>query len=101
MKRYFFLVGILQDIIWGGYTEPDKKILFEYVNPPQKIFPKNGYFPPAEALADVARGENASLFVVKGSELIKDLKISVKPLINDHRILSEIMILEQIKLADN
>ena len=55
-------------------------VIFEYVDPLQKIFPESTYFPPITAHADVVRGEHASFqFAVRSNESISNLRISVSP----------------------
>lgn len=91
MKKNIFIVCIIQAAVFWGCTNGESRIQFEYVNPLQKIFPENTYFPVIEARADVARGENASFqFVVRGSESIKDLEINVKPLKKNDLLLWQI-----------
>ena len=54
-------------------------VLFEAVDPLEKVFPENSYFAPMDAHADVARGEHASFqFVVRTNADIKGLKIEIE-----------------------
>lgn len=91
MKKIVYSVLLLSAIVFWQCSHPEPKILFEYVNPLQKVFPDNSYFPSADARADVARGENASFqFVVRGSESIEGLEIKVKPLKKNDKLLDQV-----------
>jgi hypothetical protein len=60
----------------GG--DPGKVIKFEYVDPLEKVLTEASYFPHAEAISEVVRGENATIqFVVRSPYSISDLKVSV------------------------
>jgi len=59
----------------GANTVPSGRIVFEAVDPLQKVFRETSFFPTIEPSADVARGENASFqFVVRGSGRIQGLR---------------------------
>ncbi len=69
----------------------EAELVFEYVDPLQKVFPESNYFPPQQAHADVARGEHASFqFVVRANTSIKNLRISVTAPKNGDYTLSDI-----------
>jgi hypothetical protein len=54
---------------------PAGRVLFEAVDPLQKVFRETAFFPEADPRADVARGEQASFqFVVRATGRVQDLK---------------------------
>jgi hypothetical protein len=54
------------------------QILFQYVDPLQKVLKEAAYFPDAEAIAEVARGEYASLqFVVRADQPLSGAQAKV------------------------
>ncbi|MCK0136025.1 glycoside hydrolase domain-containing protein [Arenibacter sp. S6351L] len=80
MKTYNLIIlsGIF--LIVGCKHISNTDLVFEYVDPLQKIFPESTYFPPSTAHADVARGEHATFqFAVRSNETITNLKIEVSP----------------------
>jgi len=64
-------------------TTPSGRIVFEAVDPLQKIFRETSFFPAIDPSADVARGENASFqFVVRGSGRIQGLRAKADPFLS-------------------
>lgn len=78
MSRYFCAILCFAMAIFANAQNAD--LVFKYVDPLEKVFPESNYFVPADAHADVARGEHASFqFVVRCNSSISDLAISVEP----------------------
>jgi len=72
-------VGVLLVLIILSACTNTSSVLFEAVDPLEKVFPENSYFAPMDAHADVARGEHASFqFVVRANADIKGLKIDIE-----------------------
>jgi len=64
-------------------TMPSGRIVFEAVDPLQKVFREASFFPTIDPSADVARGENASFqFVVRGSGRIQGLRAKADPFLS-------------------
>ena len=75
MKHLFSILFL----IFLSCQSPKYNVLFEYVDPLQKILPGSTYFVPSIARADVARGEHASFqFAVRSNTDITNLKIEIK-----------------------
>ncbi|MCL3780952.1 DUF4091 domain-containing protein [Prolixibacteraceae bacterium JC049] len=71
--------------------DKSETLLFEYVDPLQKVFPESSYFDHAEAHADVARGEHASFqFAIRANADIKQLKVEIAPLKSGNNVLDQI-----------
>jgi hypothetical protein len=71
------LIAVLLTSCTGVLPEldPSSRLLFQAVDPLEKVFREIAFIPAVEPEADVARGENASFqFVVRGSGPILDLK---------------------------
>lgn len=65
-------------LIIGCQKETKPALSFNYVDPLEKVFPESNYFPPADAKAEVARGENASFqFAIRSNDDISNLRIEV------------------------
>ncbi len=76
----FLVLGMLAfSVICYSKPRNTDLLVFEYVDPLQKVFPENTYFKPQKAVAEVARGEYASFqFVVRTALPVKQLKVSVE-----------------------
>ncbi len=62
----------------GGNSNPGESILFEYVDPLEKIIPEASYFEPNEALSEVVRGEHATLqFVIRSKKNLENVRVSL------------------------
>jgi hypothetical protein len=60
----------------------DEILTIAAVDPLQKVFRESSYFPEAPAIADVARGEYASLqFVLRAGRKIRNLSVRVEPIV--------------------
>ena len=63
-----------------GCHQNTPSVIFEYVDPLEKVLPESGYFKETKAHADVARGEHASFqFVVRSNDDIKNLSLEITP----------------------
>ncbi|MEO8417081.1 MAG: hypothetical protein ABI472_25680 [Ginsengibacter sp.] len=86
--KYFF---ILLGVFFFNCKTANNNVVFEYVDPLQKVFPESVYFAPSLAHADVARGEHASFqFAVRSNENITNLKVEVLAPMKGSLILSDI-----------
>lgn len=69
----------------------EENLLFEYVDPLQKVFPESAYFPSLKAEASAARGEHVSFqFSVRADNSIEDLSIEVISPSNGNESLNEV-----------
>ena len=63
-------------------------IVFEYVDPLEKVLAEASYFRPQEAISEVVRGENATLqFIVRSNNSITNLRINVTQAVNNGNLL--------------
>ena len=63
-------------------------IVFEYVDPLEKVLAEASYFRPQEAISEVVRGENATLqFIVRSNNSITDLRVNVTQAGNNGKLL--------------
>jgi hypothetical protein len=63
-------------------------IVFEYVDPLEKVLAEASYFRPQEAKSEVVRGENATLqFIVRSNNSITNLRINVTQAVNNGNLL--------------
>jgi hypothetical protein len=82
---------LLITLMVGCQKETQPVVNFNYVDPLEKVFPESNYFAPADAKADVARGENASFqFAIRSNDDISNLRIKVLPPKNGDKELSEV-----------
>lgn len=75
MKSSYFKIGCLI-LLLSSCTKSD--IIFEPVDPLNKILPEAIIFMPAEAEANVARGENATFqFAIRGNSNLENVKVRI------------------------
>ncbi|MEN7547667.1 glycoside hydrolase domain-containing protein [Rapidithrix thailandica] len=68
----------------------EQSLVFEYVDPLEKVFPETAYFQKQKAHADVARGEHASFqLVVRSPFPVEELQLVLTPFQNGEYTLSE------------
>jgi hypothetical protein len=63
-------------------------IIFEYVDPLEKVLAEASYFRPQVAISEVVRGENATLqFIVRSNNSITDLRVNVTQAVSKGNLL--------------
>ncbi len=71
-------------------SQDNKGLKFEYVDPLEKVLAEASYFPHEEALAEVVRGEHATLqFIVRSPYSVSDLRVKVSHASMDGKLLPE------------
>ncbi|MEX0312903.1 MAG: glycoside hydrolase domain-containing protein [Allomuricauda sp.] len=86
--KHIYIVALLMVL---GCQKQKSSVQFEFVDPLEKVLPQRTFFTPAEAHADVARGEHASFqFVVRSNADISKLRVQVTAPSNSGKSLSDI-----------
>ncbi len=82
-------------LLINGCSHPDVKeiLVFQAVDPLEKIFKETAFFNEKEALALTARGEHASFqFVVRSQQNVSSLKLEVTGLKYEDQVISDIRV---------
>ena len=76
-----------------GPDELDDLLVFEAVDPLDKVLQETAFFKGLEAVADVARGEHATLqFVIRSNAHIENLRASVEAVTSEQGTLTEVKV---------
>lgn len=78
------LIYSLSALLFMSCTRPASDIVFEYVDPLDKILPEKSVFMPAVAEADVVRGEHATFqFAIRTTRDLNHVNVRLSSLTND------------------